>query len=234
MNGPDRLPLRSMLCAELLALPVAGAAAGDANRSLLASILAGQAGGAGCLPADLGLDAAAYGQLLATYFPGADLPAVVRPALIFGGDSVLLHNLGWILRRAPVFALAGDGSYRVRPVHLDDVARLCVEAGTRGDETTVDAVGPERPTYEELVLQVRDAVGSRTRVVHLPTSVVLGASILVILPEVFRQFADYRMIVYALALIVVMILRPQGIMGVKELWETSLWRRLVAKIRRTP
>jgi branched-chain amino acid transport system permease protein len=64
------------------------------------------------------------------------------------------------------------------------------------------------------------------------TGIVLGASILVILPEVFREFADYRMIVYALALIVVMILRPQGIMGVKELWETSLWRRLVARIRR--
>ena len=59
------------------------------------------------------------------------------------------------------------------------------------------------------------------------TGVVLGATILVVLPEVFRQFADYRMIAYALALITVMILRPQGIMGVKELWETSLWRRHV-------
>lgn len=64
------------------------------------------------------------------------------------------------------------------------------------------------------------------------TGVVLGAAILVILPEVFRQFADYRMIAYALALIIVMIARPQGIMGVKELWETSLWRRAVAKLRR--
>ena len=64
------------------------------------------------------------------------------------------------------------------------------------------------------------------------TGVVLGASILVILPEVFREFSDYRMIAYALALIVVMILRPQGIMGVKELWETSLWRRMVAKVKR--
>jgi len=52
------------------------------------------------------------------------------------------------------------------------------------------------------------------------------------LPEVFREFSDYRMIAYALALIVVMILRPQGIMGVKELWETSLWRRMVAKVKR--
>jgi len=63
------------------------------------------------------------------------------------------------------------------------------------------------------------------------TGVVLGATILVVLPEIFRQFADYRMIAYALALIIVMILRPQGIMGVKELWETSLWRRLVDKVR---
>src|SRR5688572_9605546 len=64
------------------------------------------------------------------------------------------------------------------------------------------------------------------------TGVVLGAAILVILPEVFRQFADYRMIAYALALILVMILRPQGIMGVKELWETARWRQLVARIKR--
>jgi branched-chain amino acid transport system permease protein len=64
------------------------------------------------------------------------------------------------------------------------------------------------------------------------TGVVIGAAILVILPEVFRSFADYRMIVYALALIIVMILRPQGIMGVHELWETSLWRKLVAKVRK--
>jgi branched-chain amino acid transport system permease protein len=63
------------------------------------------------------------------------------------------------------------------------------------------------------------------------TGVVLGATILVVLPEIFRQFADYRMIAYALALIAVMILRPQGIMGVKELWETSTWRKQVAKLR---
>ncbi|HWO22766.1 MAG TPA: branched-chain amino acid ABC transporter permease [Kofleriaceae bacterium] len=63
------------------------------------------------------------------------------------------------------------------------------------------------------------------------TGVVLGAAILVILPELAREFADYRMIVYALALVVVMILRPQGIMGVRELWDTSPWRRLVQRLR---
>ncbi len=64
------------------------------------------------------------------------------------------------------------------------------------------------------------------------TGIVLGASILVILPEIFREFSQYRMIVYALALILVMILRPQGIMGVQELWELPAWRKLTAKLRR--
>jgi branched-chain amino acid transport system permease protein len=66
------------------------------------------------------------------------------------------------------------------------------------------------------------------------TGIVLGATILVVLPELFRQFSDYRMIVYALALVVVMILRPQGIMGVQEAWDLPAWRRMVAKLRGKP
>ncbi len=61
------------------------------------------------------------------------------------------------------------------------------------------------------------------------TGIVLGATILVVLPELFREFSEYRMIVYALALIVVMIARPQGIMGIRELWELPVWRKLTAK-----
>jgi branched-chain amino acid transport system permease protein len=64
------------------------------------------------------------------------------------------------------------------------------------------------------------------------TGIVLGASILVILPELFREFSEYRMIVYALALIVVMIARPKGIMGIQELWELQSWRKLTAKLRK--
>jgi branched-chain amino acid transport system permease protein len=62
------------------------------------------------------------------------------------------------------------------------------------------------------------------------TGVVLAASILTIMPELFREFSQYRMPIYALALIIVMIVRPQGLFGIKELWDTQLWRRLVAKV----
>jgi nitrogen fixation protein NifQ len=73
MNGPDRLPYRSTLFAELLALPAASArAAADPNRSLLASIVAGQMDDTGCLPPDLGLGKAAHAHLIREYFPGLD------------------------------------------------------------------------------------------------------------------------------------------------------------------
>ena len=59
------------------------------------------------------------------------------------------------------------------------------------------------------------------------TGVVVAASILTLLPELFREFAEYRMPVYALALIIVMIVRPQGLFGIKELWDLPFWRRYV-------
>ena len=42
---------------------------------------------------------------------------------------------------------------------------------------------------------------------------VVSATVLTILPEALRAFADYRMIAYAVVLILTMIFRPQGLMG---------------------
>ncbi|MDB5104980.1 MAG: hypothetical protein JWP91_2669 [Fibrobacteres bacterium] len=47
---------------------------------------------------------------------------------------------------------------------------------------------------------------------------VLGAVLLTVLPEAFRGFDSYRMIIYSLALILIMIYRPQGILGQKSLF----------------
>jgi branched-chain amino acid transport system permease protein len=42
---------------------------------------------------------------------------------------------------------------------------------------------------------------------------VLGAALLTLLPELLRFMKDYRMVIYALALIVLMISRPEGMLG---------------------
>jgi branched-chain amino acid transport system permease protein len=42
--------------------------------------------------------------------------------------------------------------------------------------------------------------------------VILGAAIIVALPEVFREFQSYRLLVFGLMLMVLMVFRPQGIL----------------------
>jgi branched-chain amino acid transport system permease protein len=54
---------------------------------------------------------------------------------------------------------------------------------------------------------------------------VLAAIVLTLLPEALRGFSEFRMPIYALALILTMILRPQGILGLKEIWELPWFRK---------
>ncbi|MCG3172099.1 MAG: hypothetical protein GMKNLPBB_00244 [Myxococcota bacterium] len=54
---------------------------------------------------------------------------------------------------------------------------------------------------------------------------IIAAIVLTILPEALRAVADYRMIAYAVFLIALMIWRPSGLFGVRELWELGPFRR---------
>jgi NADH dehydrogenase len=102
--------------------------------------------------------------------------AVLRPAILFGGNGVLINNIAWLLRRLPVFAVGGSGEYRIRPVHVHDLARLAVQAGEETETEVIDAVGPERPTFVELVQFIKETVGSRSRVVRVPGSLIPPAA----------------------------------------------------------
>jgi NADH dehydrogenase len=102
--------------------------------------------------------------------------AVLRPAILFGGDGVLINNIAWLLRHLPVFAVGGTGEYRIRPIHVDDLARLAVRTGNSAATEVIDAVGPERPTFLDLVRTIRDATGSRSLVVRVPGGLIPPAA----------------------------------------------------------
>lgn len=102
--------------------------------------------------------------------------AVVRPTVIFGGEDVFINNVAWLLRHFPVFAIPGSGAYRIQPVHVEDVARICVEAGCGRGNLVVDAAGPETFTFEEMVRLIARRVGSRPVFVHVPPPVALMLS----------------------------------------------------------
>ena len=102
--------------------------------------------------------------------------AIARPAILFGGNGVLVNNIAWLLRRVPVFAIGGRGEYRVRGIHVDDLARLYVRLGAGDDTVTLDAVGPQSVTFRQMVDAIRAAVGSRAVVVGVPPSALFGLS----------------------------------------------------------
>lgn len=101
--------------------------------------------------------------------------AIVRPTLTYGSGDILINNLAWALRRLPVYGLPGRGRYTVQPVHVDDVARVCIEAATGEAGRTLDAAGPETMEYRDLVAMIRAAIGSRSVVVPMPAPLVLAA-----------------------------------------------------------
>jgi uncharacterized protein YbjT (DUF2867 family) len=96
--------------------------------------------------------------------------ALLRPTVIFGGADILINNIAWFLRHLPVFGIPGDGRYGIRPIHVEDMARLLVESALSEVTSVTDAVGPEAFTFEELVRLIRSEVDSSCRLLHLPAS----------------------------------------------------------------
>ncbi|HVP10399.1 MAG TPA: NAD-dependent epimerase/dehydratase family protein [Phycisphaerae bacterium] len=93
--------------------------------------------------------------------------AILRPTVLFGRGDVLINNIAWMLRRLPAFGVFGRGDYLVQPVYVDDLAAMAIDCAGRTGNLTIDAVGPEKFTYEQMVRLVRQAVGGLARVIHV-------------------------------------------------------------------
>jgi NADH dehydrogenase len=94
--------------------------------------------------------------------------AILRPAIIFGKEDILINNIAWFLRNFPVFGVFGDGNYRLQPIYAVDLARMVVEQGQRSENCIIDAIGHETFTYRELVRQIRDAIGVTRPIISIP------------------------------------------------------------------
>ncbi|NMA83082.1 MAG: branched-chain amino acid ABC transporter permease [Epulopiscium sp.] len=73
-------------------------------------------------------------------------------------------------------------------------------------------------SVEILVIVVLGGMGSFT-------GSILAAIVLTILPEALRGLADYRMLIYSLSLILMMIFRPEGFLGTREFSLSRLFRK---------
>jgi len=71
--------------------------------------------------------------------------------------------------------------------------------------------------YESIILLCMVTVGG---IGNIP-GVMLGAAILYVVPEILREFSDFRMITVGLAMIALMLFRPEGILGKEK--RKTIW-----------
>lgn len=101
--------------------------------------------------------------------------AILRPTVLFGREDILINNIAWALRHFPVFGIFGDGSYRLQPIYVEDLAELAVEEGKKDGNNIINAIGPETFTYRGLVEAVGAAIGNPRRLIEVSPS--LGYSL---------------------------------------------------------
>ncbi len=82
-------------------------------------------------------------------------------------------------------------------------------------------------SIEMLVMVVLGGLGSIS-------GSIISATVLTIVPEVLQTFASWKMIIYSLLLVVVMIFKPSGLMGDYELSAARLVRKVFRKKEETP
>jgi len=93
--------------------------------------------------------------------------AILRPAVLFGKEDILINNIAWILRHLPVFGVFGDGFYFIQPIFVDDLAKLAVEQGQEQSNRIIDAIGPETFTYRELIRTIGSVIGKNRPVISV-------------------------------------------------------------------
>jgi uncharacterized protein YbjT (DUF2867 family) len=94
--------------------------------------------------------------------------AILRPAVLFGDEDILINNIAWLLRKLPVFGVFGDGGYRLQPIYVDDLAALAVEQEQASENVIINAIGPETFTYRDLVTTLGAIIGQRRPIVSVP------------------------------------------------------------------
>ncbi len=100
-------------------------------------------------------------------FPAA---TIMRPSVMFGPGDAFLQALDRITRFAPVIPLFGDGSTRLQPVSVDDVAEAIARAlqDPKTEGRTIELGGPQALTYRSIMELVLSSKRRRRILVPVP------------------------------------------------------------------
>ena len=105
--------------------------------------------------------------------------SILRPAVLFGKEDILINNIAWVLRKFPVFGIFGNGRYKIQPIYVDDLAKLAVDEGGKTGNRTINAIGPETFTFMELVQMIARKLNKKRLILPLPPGLALIAAYII-------------------------------------------------------
>jgi NADH dehydrogenase len=111
---------------------------------------------------------------------------ILRPSWIYGPEDRSLNRFVAFIKNFPVVPVIGDGTNRVQPIAIFDVARVAADAVFNPEATnqTFGLGGPEELTMDEILERVQRVLGTHRTLVHQPAALMKLAAIpMQILPE---------------------------------------------------
>jgi NADH dehydrogenase len=108
-------------------------------------------------------------------FPDA---TILRPSVVFGSDDVLFNRLARIACFAPVMPVVGNGSARMQPVFVGDVAAAVVAVLERPAtaRSVFELGGPRTYSYRQIAALTLKEIDRRRPIIGVPAGLMkLGA-----------------------------------------------------------
>jgi NADH dehydrogenase len=102
--------------------------------------------------------------------------AILRPTVLVGKEDILINNIAFLMRHFPFFLIPGDGSYRIQPIFVEDLADLAVEGVYSKENYVIDAVGPDSYTFKEFVQLIGEKIGAQRPIISVPPRLALLAA----------------------------------------------------------
>ena len=97
---------------------------------------------------------------------------ILRPSWVYGPEDNALNRFARFARTLPFVPVIGDGSQRLQPVFVDDIAR--VVAGSLDTEAAANQAleigGPDVVTMDEVLHTMLAVMGKRKPLIHAPAA----------------------------------------------------------------
>ncbi len=103
---------------------------------------------------------------------------IFRPSLVIGKGDGFTEKLKELVRLGPFVPIPGSGNGKLQPIYVEDWVKCFLTLFSNGSRFTVygsqiyEFGGPEHLTYNEIVLQLMEAMRIHKPLVHIPVKLI--------------------------------------------------------------